>query len=352
MRIKVSLLILLGTLLSLAASAHNTAAQLNDEELNDGFAPLCGQDIYFHTPVELSTPALKEMADVCNVFAIMHCAYSDYESWVRMDIDGTREALWAVRYSAIANPELRAATAHYVQGLCALIDTTQTEEQHFESFNEAITLYDELDSLICTDYNLDHFGQLSEDEYWQAYDKSNVLIDIADIEERYGTDDNFTYQNLQNRFKNARSIDEKCVLAIAMAHVTDSIDDEGQSIAIAPLRECLESDQYSIYLLEAWRTWRTLIQYSQGASRDSEIYNAFYNKMRMRCLNATFKQIAEHNDDMPAINIFLMLNAVDNICRYGPYPFGNQNMVEYYEMFPEKFSDMMGDDGSESDNVP
>jgi len=45
----------------------------------------------------------------------------------------------------------------------------------------------------------------------------------------------------------------------------------------------------------------------------------------------------EHPNDIMAINQFLILSAHDDIYRYGYFQYGNQNMTEKWNLFPERY---------------
>lgn len=74
-----------------------------------------------------------------------------------------------------------------------------------------------------------------------------------------------------------------------------------------------------------------------GLSRDSEINNEYYNQLRMVCANTILNYIINHQSDIMAINQFLILSSIDNVYRYGEYPYGNQIAIEKLHLFPELY---------------
>lgn len=306
--------------------------------------PLCEQDIYFVTDMELSNRMLRDMADVCNAFAIMHAAMSDFECWVRFDVY-TDATLLAARSSVIADKQLREQVFRYLQQMASLIDTTMfAEEDHFDAMNEAWQLYCDLDSAIVVGHHVENYGALDDSTFWSHYDKSVKVPDYADIKQQFGSDDQQLSNRLISCFDKAKDIDQKCIYALALAHVSDSTTDDGYNIAVPFLLSCMHSGKYSIYLCEVWRTWRTLVQRAHGASKDSDLLNQCFNRVRMTCLQTILRQIAVTGGDILAVNNFLVMSSVENIHRYGVFPYGNQNIMEYFELFPERCPDLGGGD--------
>lgn len=58
--------------------------------------------------------------------------------------------------------------------------------------------------------------------------------------------------------------------------------------------------------------------------------------MREQAALIVLDYINTHSNDEMAINEFLLLATHDIVKRFGDYPYGNQNTVEYHETFDEE----------------
>lgn len=291
------------------------------------------------TPAKPKSVTLQMLADVCNALQMLHNARSDFECWVRFGEDVSGVAL-KNKFPIITDARLRNAVQSYLLRIDRLVDPTiDDEEARYMVYLEADEAYLELDSLLATDYNVTRFTQIDTAAFVKLLDPKRVLPDYEQIEKEYGAGNEQLAATLKARFNNAKSIDERCLLAIALAHVSDEDDDdEAVHIAVPYLLQCMLADEYSVFLRDVWRTWRTLVQFANGASRDSDLLNQCFNRARMRCLNTIYKAIEQHVEPTAlAINDFLMLSADDNIYRYGAFGLGNQNFVEYFTIFPERY---------------
>ncbi len=85
-------------------------------------------------------------------------------------------------------------------------------------------------------------------------------------------------------------------------------------------------------------------QYKNGSSQDSYIPNWIYNQVRNQCLCTILKHIAQCPDDLMAVNQLMRLASENNIYRLGTFEHGNQNVVEYYELYLEKHGTGDGDE--------
>ena len=307
-------------------------------EPDDG--PLSEQDFYLDT-AEWSGSTLRTLVDICNAHAVLHNAWSDFECWVRFNTFSPA-TIMAARPEVIADPKLRSAVRRYLQQLSALIDTTAAPARRYGTLFQAISVYDALDSLIAENYNVDRFVWLDEETYWEQYDKRRIDKNYDQIEQQFASNDNQLIMRLEHDFAHARNIDRKCVIALELAHVTDLTDDDGVSVAAPLLLQCLQAGQYSIYLMEVWCTWRTLVQQAHGASKDSDLLNQCFNKAKVSCLHTILREVVRTGGDRFAVNELLVMSSVRNVCRYGVFLYGNQNVVDYCNIFPERFPD--GDD--------
>lgn len=184
-------------------------------------------------------------------------------------------------------------------------------------------------------YNIKHYGNLSNKQYEEIYDKNNVIPNYDSIYFKRGNQDRLYTAHLKQMANNESDFTKKCIYTLESMHVDSA---EPTEEIIKPLENLMQSKQYSIYLIEVWRTWRCLFQSLYGPSKDSAIPNYKYNDMRMICANTILHHIVAYPNDMMAINQFLTLSSIDNIYRYGEFPMGNQSILEEVFIFPERYN--------------
>ena len=150
-------------------------------------------------------------------------------------------------------------------------------------------------------------------------------------------------KELLQKYKSAKDFDACCIYAIELGHAYEAdMDawkgDEYQNPAIPIMETLMKEKKYSLYLNELWQKWRVLYQDSKGASKDSEIPNWLYNDYRNMCCSTVLAYIEKHPQDIKAINEFLVMACKNNILREGEFDYGNQNAIEKYYLFPEKYA--------------
>ena len=277
-----------------------------------------------------STPLVKDLIDVYNGFNILNSIYNDTELWIRFDMD-VQDAIKQMDCSIIKDDSIKTYVCNYKnQILSVLSDTSIQDSVKLEKIGME---YSFVYGKLVNRYHVSHYGKLSEDEYQEMYDKENFVQDYDSIFSLRGTSD-ATY--LKRLADEAKSFDAKCIYTLEYAH---TITEDWEHPAIKSLEYLMKSEKYSIYLHEIWRTWRCLLQENLGSSKDSEIPNDLYNRMRLVCAHTILEYIIQHPSDIMAINQFIVLSSINNIERYGVYPYGNQNMMEQLELFYERYRD-------------
>lgn len=109
-----------------------------------------------------------------------------------------------------------------------------------------------------------------------------------------------------------------------------------EEIAIAKYKAILDQNIYCLYLFESWLKWRTVLQQSRGLSKTSAIPNDEYDTLREHVALVILDYISRNEKDEMAINEFLLVATHDIVRRFGNYPYGNQNTLEFHELFDEK----------------
>jgi hypothetical protein len=192
-------------------------------------------------------------------------------------------------------------------------------------------------------YSTNHFISMTEEKYWQANDKNNYIK----------SSDYATYKNLKKaNLKDALALldktsnqttdfQERSIYQIELADQyvkhSDSLGENANEVAIGKYKAILDQKKYSIYLFEAWLKWRLVTQqHIYGISKTSDVPNNEYDKMREQVALTILDYITKNDKDEMAINEFLLMATHDIVKRFGDYPYGNQNTVEYHQTFDEK----------------
>lgn len=265
---------------------------------------------------------LSDLEDAYNGFAILNRIYCEFEKW-DLDIEPeAKETVERIDCSVIGCDSIRQAAQRYKDLM--LFVFSHEWQVTLDGYNRANGGYEYLKSALEERYGYKNYIDLSAEQYWRIYDKSNVVPDYHFIRSMNKLDTvNVAY--LKKLIEEETDFSRKCVYALEYAHVED--------VDLKILEELMLSGEYSIYLFEVWRYWRCLSQRRHGASIDSDIPNDEYNKMRRTCANTILEQIKKNPDDVLAINQYLICAGCDDIYRYGEFNYGNQNAIEEMNLF-------------------
>ena len=212
-------------------------------------------------------------------------------------------------------------------------------KKDFEKYEEEKGKY--MDYLYST-YSTNHFVTMTEDKYWQTNDKKNYIKspDYEKYQSLKKTNLKSALALLEDISKQTTNFQEYSIYQIELADQyekhADSLADNASETAIGKYKTILDQKKFSIYLFEAWLKWRTVTQQHNGLSKSSDIPNSKYDKVREQVALVILYYITKNEKDEMAINEFLLMATHDIVKRFGDYPYGNQNTVEYHEMFDEK----------------
>lgn len=195
---------------------------------------------------------------------------------------------------------------------------------------------------LMTTYSTAHFVSMTEEKYWQTVDKNNYIKSSE-----YGTYKNLKTTNLKDALalldkisKQTTDFQEHLIYEVELADQyvkhANSLDDYSSEIPIGKYKALLEQKKYSIYLFETWRKWRVVTQQNMGLSKSSDIPNDEYDKVREQVALVILEYITKNESDEMAINQFTLMATHDIVRRFGAFPYGNQNIVEYHELFDDK----------------
>ncbi|MCD1116753.1 hypothetical protein [Chryseobacterium turcicum] len=188
-----------------------------------------------------------------------------------------------------------------------------------------------------------NFISMNEETYWKTIDKKNYIksteyetykkLKITNLKE--------TLVLLEKISKQTTDFQEYSIYQIELADQyvkhAESLDENSIDKAIEIYKSIIDKRKYSIYLFEAWLKWRIVTQqFVYGISKTSDIPNHTYDKVREQAALIVLDYVNTHSNDEMAINEFLLLATHDIVKRFGEYPYGNQNTVEYHQTFDEE----------------
>ena len=331
-----AVVIVLGNRCYHAMSKSETNFETEDHTIE--IRMMCEQDLWLDTEgIDTKDSLLHDLVDMGNATAAIRSIFSDFDLYMRMvDYESeTRDAIRSFDLSVIKNSEIRTHIEAFRQKMIELYDV-RPDEVDQDVVNPYLYLYDE-EEYIADRYALTHYyygdiDALAEKlqlDYWTCAS----IPDWDTLQAKRG--DLSIDQELHDRYLNSQSFDERCIYVIELAYANEA-GHYNDDPYLKYMYELLTCGEYSKYLPSIWYHWRCICQRKHGSSKDSYIPNWIYNQVRNRCLCTILKHIAQHSDDLMALNQFMRLTSYDNIYRLGTFEFGNQNVPEYYELFLEK----------------
>ena len=192
-------------------------------------------------------------------------------------------------------------------------------------------------------YKNEIFLTLSEKEYSKNIDKKQYIKSkkFEEYERLKIENPEKAVDKLIEIINDVENFQEKSIYGIDLAdfYITGTLDTDTilkEEWAVSHYRAIMNAEKYSLYLFEAWIKWRAVTQdFYYGSSKYSSIPNDLYNKWRNRMAFVVLKHISAHPEDHMAINQFLLFATHQNIKRFGAYKYGNQNVLEFYELFAQ-----------------
>ena len=210
----------------------------------------------------------------------------------------------------------------------------------YEKYKKEVSKY--MDYLYST-YSTGHFITMTEEEYWENNEKKKYIKspDYKKYESLKKTNLKEALALLSKISGQTSNFQEYSIYQIELADQyvkhSDSLGENPNEKAIEIYKSIVDRKEYSIYLFEAWLKWRLVNQqHIHGLSKSSEIPNNEYDKVREEVALTVLHYITANHKDEMAINEFLLMATHDIVKRFGDYPYGNQNTVEYHQTFDEK----------------
>lgn len=275
--------------------------QYVDPNWYEGANELCPTDQWLRIPDDMKgIPLLENLADAYNALLVFHSVLSDFECYEQFG-KSTAQGMKEMNTTVIHDENARQ---------CAdIFKDEMAKAQHDENIDveEVITQYM---GKMLSRYNLEKLVEnefiFSDEIYENAIDHDSLSTD---------------------------AFSHRCVEAIELAH--QIVDELPNYEATSKLVDVLTAGQYSPLLPEAWKNWRALISSQMGHSKNSYIPNEEYNRLRMIACYTMLCHIKDYPADWVAVNNFLLMASEQNVAIFGPYSFGNQSILIFYEMFPE-----------------
>jgi len=189
-------------------------------------------------------------------------------------------------------------------------------------------------------YSTNHFIKMSEDQYWKNIDKQQYIHspEYARYLSMAKSDLKGSLELLNKIIANTKNFQEKSIYQMELANNmichANKLDSNSITNALKIYKEVLDSPDYTLYKFEAWRRWRAASQgFIYGPMKDSEIPNNLYDGVRENCAAQILKYYVNHPKDQMALNQFLDFATHGIVYRSGEYEEGNQNMIEFSELF-------------------
>lgn len=262
------------------------------------------------------TDFYSDMIEVYNAYMLYNGIKSVTDVWYRYE--DPEEAIDALQYAdvnVLQYDDIRLMMSRAIElGKSALCnDFDHIDTVAYEQYHDQLAI---IDSTLANRFNVFNYVSFTDEEFWNAIDYKEPTKD---------TDDHL------KAMQQVEDFDLKC--DHAMAYVYD-----GGFYEVDPdmLEDLLDDGRYSPQLFFLWRIWRCRVQLSTskhgqfGPSTWSMIPNQLYNEKRLHIAETTLKHIAEHPDDIYAVNQYLVTSAMPNILRAGEYYLGNQSFMEIY----------------------
>lgn len=191
---------------------------------------------------------------------------------------------------------------------------------------------------IVNTYPLSRFVHLTEKKYWSIMDKKNYIHSekYAAYEQLKKTDLKHALILLDSLAGSTADYPEKVIYELELADqyvLHDTLPQYPADSAIDRYKAILDENRYCLYVYETWLKWRDVSQENGGLSKTSDIPNYKYDEVREKLAAVILGHIRKNPTDEMAINQFLVLTTHDIIFRFGDYPYGNQNTVEFHEIF-------------------
>ncbi len=297
-------------------------------------------------------PFLAYAEDFYNSLVLSWNVWSNFEVWYRghtsdllVSDEKVRKSIEKMSADIINDREVRNAAQNLKDSLFLIMKTDVDEwDEEFTPMSwlvsygdvvegKAYRYYDDEESLVASLDSVNHIAEGMTKDKFQRY------LDASE-DARVGV--------MLNELATCRNFDEQCSLWRNWANCEKSITDDEWIVAVG--RKLMESGNYSPILNRIWITWRAICQsHYFGISRDTFIPNRYFNEYRKMCFLSCLKRIANHPDDIFAMNCAAAIGGRTNLNRFGQYFFGNDAPAEEAMMLPGRHHHEEHEDADETE---
>jgi hypothetical protein len=304
--------------------------------------------------VTAKTKLINDLKDVYRVYDINHKiadqkeligVYSDAGGDINKMLADYINVCSGLKQAHFFNDTLNNYVQHYLDITIQDYKTAKVSGINSVAFKNNYKAYvkesDKYFNYVAHAYPMKRFVNISEKQYWQLNDKKNYIKspNYAAYEKLKVKDLKAGLALLEKTSSPAANFQEYSIYQIEIADQyvkhRDKRGDNKRELAIEKYKAILDQKQYSIYLFESWLKWRTVTQQYNGLSKMSEIPNNEYDNVREHVALTILNKISANSKDKMAINEFLLMATHDIVRRFGAYQFGNQNTIEYHEIFDD-----------------
>ena len=269
---------------------------------------------------------LVRLVDTYNSFAVLYELRSMVEMCSRFGID-LSENLERIDCAVVKDVAVVSRLEEVKSAALEFSKDYENEDKEI-SFVDA---YWELDAQLAERYHLSNFTALTEDEYNAQADYHNFVPEYDSLAGYICSGDSAFLMDRIWSIAECENITAKSIHAQLYMYA-----DKNQSSEILPILEYIMDKKEATHMMSlVWRYWRCLYQQKMGGmSRDSDIFNDYYNARRLECANVLFEYIEQNPTDGVIINEFLLLATTPDIYRYGEFEYGNQTFMEMHMLLP------------------
>lgn len=301
------------------------------------FRTLSNEDQWLQVdPSIQKSDIVKRLVDAYNASVVQNSIITDFDLQMRGLNHDVTKAIKSIDVTKVKDAEVLNKLKAFKKEILNLLSVSP------DSVNPALLnpwkTKDDLHAYLSEKYNVSTFGEFDKELYSEECNQCASVPEWKELMEKRGNDK--MIDELKKKYNNAKDFDARCIYAMELSHAymadTGSwIEDNELNPAIPIMESLMKEKRYSLYLCELWRKWRALYQDAKGMSKDSEIPNWIYNHYRNICCSTILSYIADHPQDMNAINEFLVLACMENILQHGVFEYGNQYVVEMQYLYPE-----------------
>ena len=292
------------------------------------------KDIYYEPDTILPyNYVVLDMVDLANAYAIMRAAYCDAELWVRFGMV-VNDAIRKLETDRIKNAEMRKAADSYVKKMTEILpeDTAMFHGPDSVILDHVWDEYTKYGDWLVNHFNQSEYGKIDEEDIDKYMDIEQMIPNYSEFYELRHKQSKESEDYLLKMIAQTPSFDRECLYTIEYAHQRRYAEEHP---ALKMMEKLMKSGKYSRYLPDVWLTWRCMKQLDISLSRDGEIHNLEYNRMRFHCLDAIIRELIKDPKNLRVINSFAFLATYTNITRFSQFMLGNSAGIEEMILFPE-----------------